>query len=228
MPKNLPLVTWSSIGKKVLMGVTGLGLCLFVTTHLAGNLLLFLGADAFNRYSFSIERMGGLLYLAEAALLAVFLIHIVAAFGFVWQNRKARPQAYRKYASGGPPSRRSLSSSTMIYTGVLLLIFTVLHLKTFKFGPGMAEGYVTQVEGAPARDLYRRVVEVFHDPWYVAWYVAAMLFLGFHLRHGFWSAFQSLGAYDRRYTPYIYTVGMAFAAVIAAGFIVLPVWIYFH
>ena len=225
---NLALATWSSIGKKILMGVTGLVLCAFVAAHLAGNLLLFVSPEAFNRYSLSLEHTGALLYVAEAGLVLAFVVHSIAALAFVGQNRKARPVAYQKYVTAGKPSRKSVSSATMIFTGVVLLVFTVLHLKTFKFGPGLSAGYVAMIQGERARDLHRLVVEVFHKEAYVIWYVVAMLFLGFHLRHGFWSAFQSLGAYSPRYTPVIYSVGVLFALVIAVGFLALPVWIYFH
>lgn len=227
--RKLFLMAWSSIGKKLLVGLTGLMLSVFVAVHLLGNLTLLFGrGEAFNRYAHSLERWGLLLYAGELGLLLAFVIHAVTAVAFYRKSREARPVGYYKVTSGGKPSRKSVSSSTMVYTGLLLLVFTILHLKTFKFGPGVGQGYVMQLQGENVRDLYRLVVEVFSNRWYVLWYVGAMLFLGFHLHHGFWSAFQSLGAYSPRLTPAIYMTGIVFAIVIAGGFLFLPIWIYFN
>jgi succinate dehydrogenase / fumarate reductase cytochrome b subunit len=136
--------------------------------------------------------------------------------------------AYYKVTGAGKPSRKSPGSTTMIYTGIVVFVFLILHLKTFKFGPDIADGYVVQISGESMRDLYRLVVEVFSNKWYVLWYVMAMIPLGLHLSHGFWSAFQSLGAYHPRYTPVLYAAGYAFAVAIAGGFLIIPLWIYFR
>jgi succinate dehydrogenase / fumarate reductase cytochrome b subunit len=111
----------------------------------------------------------------------------------------------------------------MILTGIVVLIFVGVHLKSFKYGPH----YSTEVDGVVMRDLHRLVVQKFSRVEYVAGYVVAMVFLGFHLRHGFWSAFQSLGVHHPRFTPVIYGTGVVLAILLAAGFIVLPVWIFF-
>ncbi len=111
----------------------------------------------------------------------------------------------------------------MIITGIIILIFLVIHLKTFKFG---AE-YSTTVDGESIRDLARLLTEKFQSPVYAFGYVGVMLLLGFHLRHGVWSAFQSLGATNPRLTPVIYTLGALVGIVIALGFLVLPLWIFF-
>ncbi len=220
---------WSSVGKKVIMALTGLGLFVFVVAHLLGNLLLLSGnPDAFNRYSHKLVSLRGILIAAETVLLAAFMFHIIAAIAVAISKKKARPESYYKTAGAGGASRKTLSSSTMIYTGVLLLVFTVIHLITFKYGPGMKEGYVTIVDGVAMRDLYRLVVDVFSNRWYVIGYIGVMIFLGLHLRHGFWSAFQSLGAHHPRYTPILYAAGLVFAIVIAVGYLIIPVWIYFR
>lgn len=220
---------WSTVGKKILTGVTGLALFFFVVVHLAGNLLLFSSSpEPFNSYSHELTRLGGSLYFAEGLLLLAFLIHAGAAVAVTLGNRRARPRPYLRWESRGAPSRKTLSSSTMIWSGLVFLVFTVIHLKTFKFGPDLEEGYVTYVDGEPVRDLYRLVVEVFSNEAYVVGYVAAMIFLGFHLHHGFWSAFQSLGAHHPRYSPLLYGAGLVFAILLAAGFLVIPVWIYFQ
>lgn len=216
----------STVGRKVVTALTGLAFFIFLIGHLAGNLLIFAGADAFNSYSHKLISLGGLLYLAEAILLAVFVGHAFFAVLMTINNRRARSHRYEVSGRQGSPSRMNSSSRTMIWTGIVLLVFTVLHLITFKFGPDQEEGYVAQINGEQVRDLHRLVIEVFQEPVYVIWYVAAMILLGLHLRHGIWSAFQSLGAYHPRYTPVIYTMGVLLALVLGIGFLFIPVWIY--
>ncbi len=215
---------WSSVGKKIMTGVTGLALCVFIAEHLIANSLMFLGPDAFNAYTHKLTTMGGLLYALEGGLVLAFLLHAVTGISIWLNKRRARPQAYvSRLSSKGGASKQTFSSRTMIYTGLVLLVFIVVHLKTFKYGPN----YETLVDGVRMRDLYRLVVEVFQSPAYAFGYVAVMALLGFHLRHGFWSAFQSLGVSHPRYVPIIYRFGILFAFVIALGFLVLPLWIYY-
>jgi succinate dehydrogenase / fumarate reductase cytochrome b subunit len=219
---------WSSLGKKFLMGLSGLALFLFVAVHLSGNLILILGTRTlYNEWTHSLESLGPLLYVIEAGLLGVFLLHIISGTSVWLDKRRARPTPYVKVANAGGPSRKTISSTSMIITGVVLLLFTIVHVRTFKYGPGIAEGYVQVINGLEVRDLYRLVIETFSREGYVIFYVAVMVFLGFHLRHGFWSAFQSLGAMNPRLTPVSYGLGVLLAIMIGLGFIVLPVWIYF-
>lgn len=221
-------VLWSSIGKKILTGLTGAVLFLFIVVHLLGNLTLLTGhGEVFNAYSHFLISLGKILIVIELILLAAFLLHILTTASIALRKRKARPVSYYKVESAGKPSRKSFGSSTMIYSGLVVLVFTVLHLKTFKFGPGIAEGYVAQIKGESVRDLYRLVIEVFSNKWYVLWYVVAMIPLGLHLSHGFWSAFQSLGVNHPRYTPALYALGYGLAVVIAVGYLLIPIWIYF-
>ncbi|MFQ5718747.1 MAG: succinate dehydrogenase cytochrome b subunit [Acidobacteriota bacterium] len=217
----------SSVGKKILMAVSGLLMGVFLVLHLAGNLALFTGdADAYNKYSHFLLSLGELLLVAEAGLILFLLVHVVSGISVALGRRRARPVGYQGRGHAGGPSRKTLSSRTMIWTGVVILVFTVVHLKTFKFGPGVAEGYVTHVDGVQMRDLHRLVMDDFSQPGYVAFYVGCMLFLGFHLRHGFWSALQSLGAQSRKTAAVTYTAGAVFALLLALGFLVLPLWIY--
>ena len=227
MPSRV-LALWSSIVKKILMSLTGLALFSFVVAHLLGNLPLLTGdPDPFNKYAHFLIGLGGLVILAELILMGAVLVHMWAALSIVLGKWRARPVGYRKLRSAGGPSRKTIGSSTMIYTGAVILVFVVLHVGTFKYGPGVAEGYVTEVDGVEMRDLHRLVVEVFGNPWYVAWYAVAMVLLGFHLSHAVWSAFQSLGFYHSRYTPILYSGGRILAFLIAFGFLIIPLWIYF-
>jgi succinate dehydrogenase / fumarate reductase cytochrome b subunit len=101
-------------------------------------------------------------------------------------------------------------------------------VSAFKYGPNVASGYVQELDGVPMRDLHRLVVETFQRPWVVISYSVVMLLLALHLRHGFWSAFQSLGAMKPGLTPLTYGIGLLLAVVLGLGFLTLPVWIYFH
>lgn len=204
----------SSIGRKILMAVTGLALIGFLVAHLAGNLLIFAGADAFNEYSHKLVS-NPLIYVAEAGLLALFVSHFLAGFSVTRQNRAARPVAYALKRRAGHTSNKSLASSTMIVSGLLLLVFVPLHLWTFKFGAWYETASVP-----PSRDLHRLVVEVFTDPLHVAWYVVAMVVIGFHLWHGFGSAFETVGVGHR---PAIRWAGRMLAVVVMGGFAVIPI-----
>ncbi len=220
-------VRWTTVSKKFLNGITGLGLVAFVILHLSENLLLLSkDPDRYNSYAHFLWSLGPILTVLEVLLLLVFLLHIVSAVSVYLQNRRARRTGYSLLRSRGKPSRKTISSVTMIVTGLVLLAFLVWHVLTFRFGSGVAEGYVTLIDGSQARDLYRLVMEFFSLPFNVVAYVVVMVLLGFHLRHGFWSAFQSLGVNHPKYSPFIYAVGIAVAVVLAVGFLLLPVVLY--
>ena len=214
-----PLIRFltSNIGRKVLMGLTGLFLILFLVIHLSGNLLIFKGADAFNEYS---EKMlaNELIYVIELVLLLAFVAHFVSGIAVTLQNRAARPIGYAVKRRAGHTSHKSLASTTMILTGLVVLAFVPIHLITFKFGTHYAAA-----SNPHQRDLYRLVIEEFHEPLEVAWYVVAMVIIGFHLWHGFGSGFESLGV---TYRKPLRRFGQALAVIIAGGFIVIPVLVF--
>jgi len=221
-------IFWSSLGRKIVTAMTGLGLYLYIILHLAGNLTLFTrNPSIFNRYAHFLESLGWLVVAIELGLLAFFLFHIIGGVLVYIEKLRARPNGYVNTKSSGPPSHKTVSSTTMIWTGLVIAVFATLHVITFKYGPGIEHGYVTVINGVQMRDLYRLVVEVFSNKWYVIWYVAAMIFLWFHLRHAFWSAFQSLGMNNAILTPIFYGAGVTLAILLALGFLVLPVFIYF-
>ena len=208
----------SSIAKKLLTGITGLGLVTFVVVHLLGNLTLFFSASAYNNLAYIIESLGPLTYLVEAVLLLVALIHIAVGIQIHVGKHKARPVSYAEYVSAGEPSRQTLSSRTMIISGLVLGVFLVVHLATFKFGP------YYELPGSSHRDLSRLVFETFHQPGYTAGYVLVLSLLGLHLRHGIWSALQSVGVTTK---PVVYVGSALLGGAIALGFIGLPLSIYF-
>lgn len=215
----------SSTGKKAVMAATGLALYGFLVAHLAGNMLLYAGGPAFNEYSHALVT-NPLIYAAEAGLLAIFVVHVAAAIAVANENRRARPVPYEERRWAGGPSRKSWASTTMIYSGLLVAVFVVVHVNHFKFGPAEADGYVQAAGDETIRDLRRLVVETFRAPTWTAWYVAALTVLGFHLWHAFASALQSLGVAHPRYEAAILFAGKAAAIAIAAGFITIPLLIY--
>ncbi len=221
--KSSSSVVWSTIGKKLINGLTAVGLVVFILIHLLGNLSLFAGSNTFNEYSHFLMSKPEFIYPIEIILLLFFVFHIIMGISVYLQKKKARPQGYYMYKSAGKPSKQTMSSKTMILTGIILLVFLVIHLIQFKYGPE----YMTTINGQHVRDIHRVVANTFANPWWVLFYVIVMVLLGYHLRHGFWSMFQSLGAMKPKYTPVVYTIGVIFAIIIAVGFIILPIWMYF-
>ncbi len=220
---RLSLLFRSSVGRKWLNGLTGVLLLGFIVEHLLGNLYLLQGPDAFNGYVALLSGFGELLYVAEAALALLFLAHAVMGVSVFIDKKKARPEGYALLRGVGGPSRQTLSSRSMIVTGTLLFAFLVWHLLTFRFGPH----YTVVLDGNEVRDLYTLVIETFAKPAYTVSYEIIMILLGLHLRHGFWSAFHTLGVNNPKYARPIYAIGILFAIVIAVGFLAIPPYIYF-
>lgn len=217
---------WSSVGKKVITGITGLALFAFVIVHLIGNFTLLLGPGAFNGYAHFLESAlhGWLIYVFEVGIIAFFLFHIVAAVTVAWNDKRAARQTGYKYQkNAGGKSRKTFSSTTMIYTGILLLMFVIYHIKVFKYG---AHDMV-MVGGVEMKNLFRTVVLEFKKAWFVVATVVIMVLLGFHLRHGIWSAFQSLGWANDRYLPLLTRLALVFSILLAIGFVVIPVYLFF-
>lgn len=211
----------SSIGKKLITGISGLALVTFVIVHMVGNLILLVSANDYNQYGHHLEQLGPFLWLIELILLGFVVFHAAIGVQIFLGRLRARSQGYASYTSAGAPSYQTLSSRTMIISGLILGSFLVWHLLTFKFGVR----YFTP--GSDVRDLARLVIEKFHHPLYAFGYSGVMVMLASHLRHGIWSAFQSLGALTAAVRPMAYTVSFALAMGIALGFIVLPLGIYF-
>lgn len=210
----------SSVGTKFLIGVTGLLLFAYLILHLAGNAIIFFGPEAFNGYAhFLISNP--LVIPAEIGLLLVFLVHIYKTIRMWFANQAARPVSYSMKQPAGHTSRKSVASSTMILSGLLIALFVAIHVKQFKFGTFyLAEG------SEAVRDLYRTEIEVFQHPAWVAFYVICTLLVGLHLRHGISSGFQSLGLDHPTYTRKIVTWGIVWAAIIGVGLAIIPVWVY--
>ena len=207
----------SSVGIKLLIGATGLALFLYLIIHISGNSLVLVGPEAFNGFH-AMMTANPLLPLIEIGLLGVFLVHIYKTIRMFLRNQEARPVAYAMKRPAGKPSRKSLASSTMIVTGLWLVVFLVLHVKAFRF-PAAGE--------AALHDLYALEMQNLSHPLTVAFYVVSMLIIGSHLWHGASSALQSLGFDHPAWTPRLLVFGRVASVIIAGGFIVITLVVYF-
>ena len=211
----------STVGTKLLIGATGLALFVYLVLHIGGNLLVFLGRETFNQYSHALLS-NPLVPAIEIGLVAIVLLHIYQTVTMYLANQRARPVKYRLKKTAGAPSRKSVSSSTMIFSGLWLLVFILIHVTTFKYGTEYVAPGTTDL-----RDLYRLEMENFSNPLTVGFYVLSMLVVGSHLWHGVASACQSLGADRPRWTPAVLVAGKVVAVLIAGGFAVIAVWAHF-
>jgi succinate dehydrogenase / fumarate reductase cytochrome b subunit len=218
---------WSSVGKKIIMALTGLCLFGFLVGHLAGNTLLMAGPDAFNAYAHKLTSLGFGIYGIELVLVGIFAVHIVTALAITRENWSAKGKGYAIGADAGGASRKTLSSTTMIYTGAIVVCFAVFHVATFKYGLWGAKTPEVTVHGEAMLNLHQRVMLWYQQLPVVAGYVIVMVVLGFHLRHAFWSAFQSMGLHHPRYMAVVNGIGIILAIVLAFGFLVLPIFMFF-
>ncbi len=208
----------STIGRKQMVGLAGIGLSGFVLTHMAGNLLMFVGPEAYNKYAHALTS-NPLIYAAEAGLLGMFVAHLIIALFLAFKNKKAKGSTY---AVAGKKNKASFASKTMQYQGVVILAFLVWHLKTFKYGTYYPANY----DGVVMRDLFRLMEESFAQPLYVVIYLIVLLILGTHLGHGLASSFQSLGLNGEKYDAKIKCIGKAYTVLVTLGFLLPPFYIY--
>ena len=212
--KWLTTTLGTSIGKKLLMAVTGLSFIGFLAAHLAGNLSIYGGADAFNRYAQHLHALGPLLAVAEFILLGLFLVHVISGLILFWQNFSARPT---RYAVNRNPGGKTIGSATMPYTGFLILLFIIFHLTNF------SRFFVDQ----SGTTIFQIVSAAFQNPVYVGLYVLAMLIVALHVSHGFWSLFQTFGLNHPKYMPAINAGGLILSLVFGLGFGFLPIYVSF-
>jgi succinate dehydrogenase / fumarate reductase cytochrome b subunit len=202
----------SSIGRKVIMAVTGAILFGFVLAHMLGNLQVYLGPEAINNYGVFLRQMlhGTGIWIARAILLAAVLLHIWSATSLTLDSRRARSDGYRQQKW----KESTYASRTMRWGGVILLLFIIYHLLHFTTGTV----HQSFIEG----DVYHNFVAGFRSVPVSLFYIFAMLALGFHLRHGVWSMFQTLGVSHPRYIRMTHVGAWIFAAIIVIGNISFP------
>jgi len=214
-----------SVGKKFIMALTGLFLISFLLVHFAGNLSLFIndGGLAFNKYTLFMTT-NPVIRVMELVLVAGFLFHIVDAILLTKENNEARPI---KYAQFNPQKNSDWFSRNMGLTGSIVLIFLVLHLKTFWFEYKFNAIPTFELEdGQMVKDMYAIVVTSFQQWWYAGLYVLAMALLSFHLNHGFYSAFQSLGLSNRDLLETYKKIGVALSVLVFIGFSSFPIYFF--
>jgi succinate dehydrogenase / fumarate reductase cytochrome b subunit len=201
----------STLGRKVVMAVTGVILFGFVLGHMAGNLLLYLGPEALNAYAVKLRTVPAALWAARATLLVSVLLHIWAAVSLTRSNKTARPKGYARRGD----QAATYASRTMVWSGPLLALFVVYHLMHFTFG---------NVHGSFVHgDVYHNVVTGFQSPLISGFYILAMFALGLHLYHGVYSATQSVGLNHPRINSYRRGFAALFTAVIVVANISFPV-----
>lgn len=205
----------TNIGRKWIIGITGAGLILFVISHLTGNFLLYVGLEDYNEYARALHSNETLLHIIEVGLLVVFLIHIGLAIKVSREHRRARPQSYAMHRSKQGHSK-IYASSIMIYSGLVVLGFVLLHLADLRFN--------LRHPVAPGVQPASHTLLVLQDPISGSVYFFGSLFLGYHLWHAFESVFQTYGLNHHRYTPWIKKIGIALAIILGVGFASFPVW----
>lgn len=217
----------STLGRKYLMGASGFALVLFIVIHLLGNLTLYASnGDAINTYAAKLDGLGIGKLILEIGLALTILLHIITAVQVTYSSKAARPVGYDSPKTKGGPTKNNVTTRNMIITGLVLAVFMGIHLWQFRFGPEIEDGYTAMIGGVMVHDLYRVVVETFVQIKWVIFYVACMFFMGFHFRHGFWSAFQSLGMMNPRWSKPIHALGLIIAILLTVGFLFMPIYIY--
>jgi succinate dehydrogenase / fumarate reductase cytochrome b subunit len=205
-----------SIGKKWVMAVTGLMWSGFLVMHLIGNLLLFADGHApYNDYSEHLTDLGPYLWIAEIILAATLLIHLALGV-MVWlENKAARPI---RYAVDRKKGGRTIMSSTMIWTGIVTIVFVILHLVSIKYGElGMRDDKV---------DFHGAVMTLLASPGYAIWYILATWLLGVHVSHALQSSLRTLGLNNKRIEPKLKAMSIGFGLLVAIGYSSIPIWIW--
>lgn len=203
----------SSIGRKVVMAATGLVLYGFVVGHMIGNLQIYLGPQALNHYAEFLREFlhGQGIWIARAVLLVAVALHIWAAVTLTLGNWSARPIGYREWQA----RESTYASRTMVWSGPILALFIVYHLLHLTFG--------TLHPSFEPHDVFRNVVIGFQNPFVSAFYILAMVALGLHMYHGFWSMLQSLGLSHPRWNALRHSAAVAIAGIVVAGNVSIPV-----
>ncbi len=221
----------SSVGAKIVIALSGLGLVGFTVFHMIGNLKLFSGPDAINGYAHFLKHdLGALIWIARAGLLTIFLLHLTLAIRLKMRALDARPVPYAYPGS----VQATAASRTMILSGIVVGLFVLFHLAHYTFAwvhgvevsPGYTKNYLELEDSKGRHDVYSMVVAGFRTPWLCVLYIVAQVVLFVHLLHGIQSSFQTLGLKNNRFAPAIRVLGFSVAAIILVGnlTIVIGVW----
>lgn len=209
--------SYSSIGKKILMAITGITFIGFVSGHLVGNLQIFLGQEKLNTYAELLHHLGGLLWIVRGTLLVFLAIHVWTAIRLYFQNRSARPVSYRKQES----IEAGVTSKTMIWSGLGILLYVVYHLLHFTFVVTNPE-YAGLTDSAGRFDVYSMVILGYQNYLISGVYIVAMLSLAFHINHALPSLFQTLGLNRPSVRPWLKRLGTLAALLFFFGYCSMP------
>ena len=210
----------STIGKKIIMGITGLIGIGFVIAHMAGNLQVFIGQEKINSYGSLLHGpLAEFTWLLRIVLIVAVVLHVLMAYQLTMLSRAARPVGYQKKE----PQVATLASRTMKWGGVLLLVFIVVHILHFTTEKIDPAGWRGMTDSHGNRDVYGNIVASFHIWWVALFYVVAMLALGLHLYHGAWSSVRTLGYARSSSHPLHRRIALAVAAIVWLGFTLVPV-----
>ncbi|MBI2422584.1 MAG: succinate dehydrogenase cytochrome b subunit [Candidatus Hydrogenedentes bacterium] len=214
----------TTVAKELVVAVSGLALTGFVCMHLAGNLLILIGPEAFNAYAEKMQEFGPLLWVARAGLLAVFLAHVGTAISLARANRAARKSRYDQHNYVG---RRSPATRLMLLTGLMVLMFAIFHVLDFSVF-GHREGPRSIVEGmngGASLGLWGVVYSSFGNPLRALFYIAAVSCVGLHLSHALSSVLVTLGVLFDKGTDRAELIAKAIGAAVALGFASLPAYV---
>jgi succinate dehydrogenase / fumarate reductase cytochrome b subunit len=211
----------SSIGKKLVMAVTGVCLLLFLIIHLINNLTLYAGPALFDAVVKNLDSIKPLIRVIEVILLLIFILHIINGIRLWIENKKARPV---NYAVNGSSQNSNVFSRTAFLTGSIVFIFLVIHLRTLWVAFNLGGDYS---ELMADHQYFQIVSSVFQNPFYSIFYVIAVGLLGFHLNHGFQSAFQTFGWNNNKYFPFIKKLGLIYTLIMVIGFASIPIYFLF-
>lgn len=216
--KRIKAYAQSSIGKKQIVAITGIGLVLFLVAHLAGNLLIFSGPVALNNYAKKLHDLGPILTVMRAGLIVTFATHILFTIQLVKANRKARQS---RYAVTNTPER-SFATKTMPISGAIIAIYLIAHLMDYTWKTNAISSIVDGRE----LGVYGMVVNSFQSPIRTTLYILAMAAMGTHLTHAIQSATQSFGVNHKNITPTIKRMSTLLGFILAIGFISIPLYVY--
>ena len=206
----------TTIGRKLIVAVTGIVLILFIVGHASGNMTIFAGRSVLNNYAHFLQT-NPLLWGIRATLLAIVLLHVALGVAVTLENRAARPEPYH----AGCPWYLRVYQNRMILSGLVLLAFIVFHVAHLTLGAGLGEVFHLQDAGGYA-DVYTRVVSTFQNAW-IAWtYIVAMLLLALHLKHTVRAVFQTLGFSHENFFDFLEFLSWAVTLVVVGGFISIP------
>lgn len=218
----LSSVFGSSVGKKFIVGITGLAICLFVLMHLLGNLNLLIGKEAFLDYAKNLHALPGFVAI-ELLFAFAFLVHIIMTIKLIFENKAARPVNYAVKKSAGV---KTLGSATTKITGIYLLLFLIFHLLNIKFAVIPSIDTIPTTIAGVTPNVYEVISYSFKNLGLVLFYIGGAVCVGIHISHGFQSSFQSLGLNSPKYMPLLRTISNLFGVLVAIGYTVISVFMF--